>query len=109
MNNKGCLPTVIGSLIIVAIIIWLFKILVILGIIGSIITAVYFGYFAYKQPNNRKRLLKRRVLPALIQLSVEVLSVYPVTAILQVYLIQLVLLQRLLAMIHEKILVHLMM
>ena len=66
MNNKGCLPTVIGSLIIVAIIIWLFKILVILGIIGSIITAVYFGYFAYKQPNNRKRLLKRRVLPALI-------------------------------------------
>lgn len=66
MNSKGCLPTVIGSVIVIAIVIWLFKVIVTLGIIGSIIAAIYFAYLAYKQPENRQKLLKGRVLPAII-------------------------------------------
>lgn len=69
MKNKG-LGTIIGFIFVLFIIIWLFKILVLLGIIGSIIAVSYYGIEAIKDNSNRKSILLKRVLPSFIALLI---------------------------------------
>ena len=69
MKNRGT-GTLIGFIFILFIIIWLFKILVLLGIIGSIIAVFYYGIEAIKEQSNRKSILLKRVLPSFIALLI---------------------------------------
>lgn len=69
MKNKG-LGTIIGFIFVLFIIVWLFKILVFLGIIGSIIAVFYYGIEAIKEQSNRKSILLKRVLPSFIALLI---------------------------------------
>lgn len=69
MKNKG-LGTIIGFIFVLFIIVWLFKILVLLGIIGSIIAISYYGIEAIKDQSNRKSILLKRVLPSFIALLI---------------------------------------
>lgn len=69
MKNKG-LGTIIGFIFVLFIIVWLFKILVLLGIIGSIIAIFYYGIEAIKEQSNRKSILLKRVLPSFIALLI---------------------------------------
>lgn len=69
MKNKG-LGTIIGFIFVLFIIVWLFKILVLLGIIGSIIAVSYYGIEAIKEQSNRKSILLKRVLPSFIALLI---------------------------------------
>lgn len=69
MKNKG-LGTIIGFIFVLFIIVWLFKILVLLGIIGSIIAVSYYGIEAIKEQSNRKSILLKKVLPSFIALLI---------------------------------------
>ncbi|MCC4436817.1 hypothetical protein LMB56_10320 [Limosilactobacillus reuteri] len=69
MKNKG-LGTIIGFAFVLFIIIWLFKILMFLGIIASIVAIIYFGVKVYQENDNRKHLFLTRILPSLIALII---------------------------------------
>lgn len=69
MKDKG-LGTIIGFAFILFIIIWLFKILMVLGIIASAVAIIYFGVKVYQETDNRKHLLLTRILPSLIVLII---------------------------------------
>ena len=53
MKNKG-LGTIIGFAFVLFIIIWLFKILMFLGIIASTVAIIYFGVKVHQENDNRK-------------------------------------------------------
>lgn len=69
MKNKG-LGTIIGFAFVLFIIIWLFKILMFLGIIASTIAIIYFGVKVHQENDNKKHLFLTRVLPSLIALII---------------------------------------
>ncbi|MRG89890.1 sunset domain-containing protein [Limosilactobacillus reuteri] len=69
MKSKG-LGTIIGFVFVLFIIIWLFKILMFLGIVASIVAIIYFGVKVYQENDNRKHLLLTRLLPSLIALII---------------------------------------
>ena len=69
MKSKGT-GTAICVGIALFIIIWLFKILMFLGIVASIVAFIYFGVKVYQENDNRKHLLLTRLLPSLIALIV---------------------------------------
>lgn len=69
MKSKGT-GTAICVGIALFIIIWLFKILMFLGIVASIVAIIYFGVKVYQENDNRKHLLLTRLLPSLIALIV---------------------------------------
>lgn len=69
MKNKG-LGTIIGFAFVLFIIIWLFKILMFLGIVASIVAIIYFGVKVHQENDNKKHLFLTRVLPSLIALII---------------------------------------
>lgn len=69
MKSKGT-GTAICVGIALFVIIWLFKILMFLGIVASIVAIIYFGVKVYQENDNRKHLLLTRLLPSLIALIV---------------------------------------
>ncbi|MBB1094776.1 hypothetical protein H5R92_00885 [Limosilactobacillus sp. BG-MG3-A] len=69
MKSKGT-GTAICVGIALFVIIWLFKILMFLGIIASVVAIIYFGVKVYQENDNRKHLLLTRLLPSLIALIV---------------------------------------
>ncbi|MFR0607570.1 hypothetical protein ACLUV9_04230 [Limosilactobacillus balticus] len=69
MKSKGT-GTAICVGIALFVIIWLFKILMFLGIIASAVAIIYFGVKVYQETDNRKHLLLTRILPSLIALII---------------------------------------
>lgn len=69
MKSKGT-GTAICVGIALFVIIWLFKILMFLGIVASIVAIIYFGVKVYQENDNRKHLLLTRLLPSLIALII---------------------------------------
>lgn len=69
MNSKG-LSTAIGIGLGIFLIIWLFKILMLLGLIASFVAILYFGIQVFRDNNNRQNLLLKRVLPAFVALII---------------------------------------
>ncbi|MCD7139528.1 hypothetical protein LTY59_09985 [Limosilactobacillus balticus] len=69
MKSKGT-GTAICVGIALFVIIWLFKILMFLGIITSVVAIIYFGVKVYQENDNRKHLLLTRILPSLIALII---------------------------------------
>ncbi|MCC4413346.1 hypothetical protein LMB68_03250 [Limosilactobacillus reuteri] len=63
MKNKG---TIWGGIFLLAIIIWLFKYLMLLGALVSLGAIIYYGIKATKDETSRKMLLLQRVLPAFV-------------------------------------------
>lgn len=69
MKNTG-LGTILGISIVVVVIIWLFKILISLGVIASFVALIYFGVQSIKNKDSRKDILLKRVLPSFVILLV---------------------------------------
>lgn len=69
MKSKGT-GTAICVGIALFVIIWLFKILMFLGIVASIVAIIYFGVKVYQENDNRKHLILTRLLPSLIALII---------------------------------------
>lgn len=63
MKNKG---TIWGGIFLLAIIIWLFKYLMLLGALVSLGAIIYYSIKALKDETSRKMLLLQRVLPAFV-------------------------------------------
>lgn len=69
MKSKGSTAAIVAGICLVSII-WLFKAIMLLGIIGSVIAIVYFGIKAIQNKDGRKDLLLKRVLPGFVVLLV---------------------------------------